>query len=143
MISSTNTTLVQHPPHSNYEKTTFSAEESAFLMDALRVKHCFNCNATSTSQWRKNPLNKSQDECQKCYTAARSALAKSGNSRKTCFNCNGTSTHMWYKNPLDKTQDECSKCYQRAKKAIQQTSTTTSSTESPAAGNKRKRGDDP
>ena len=45
---------------------------------------CFNCNAISTPLWLKNPLDKNQDECQKCYNAALSALAKSGNSGKTC-----------------------------------------------------------
>ena len=54
MIPSTGRTLAQPTSHSNVDigcaNTTFSPEESTFLMHALEIKHCFNCNATSTPQ---------------------------------------------------------------------------------------------
>ena len=89
----------------------FLAEVSSLQKSVKIDKKCFNCHATTASKWYKNLSDKSQDQCEKCYGAAKTALALSGNSGKTCFMCNTVTSSQWYKNPLDKNEDQCQKCY--------------------------------
>ncbi len=36
-------------------------------IQSLMPRTCLSCSSTKTSRWYKNPLNKTQDACKKCY----------------------------------------------------------------------------
>ncbi len=80
-------------------------------IQTLTTRTCLSCNSTKTPQWYKNPSNKTQDTCSKCYQ--RIMVEKGLAEGKTCFSCSSSLTPQWFKNPLNKTQDACRKCYQR------------------------------
>ena len=76
------------------------------------LRSCSRCEVTSSSQWFKNPDDKTLDICQACYRKARKELGKS------CSKCLSDSSFHWYKKPDDKTLDICAACYRKARVEI-------------------------
>jgi len=112
---------------STQSSPALSSEELDFLKDALGMnKTCMDCQSTSVSKWYKkqSPIAGAppQDQCNRCYRAARRSLARSGSLEKICADCQSTFTSNWYKkqSPIAGTppQDQCDKCYQAAMRAL-------------------------
>lgn len=75
----------------------------------MTKRSCAECHTKDPHErWRKNPIDKVSDLCNKCYARINLTL------RKTCSDCKWRSTSataIWHKHPTDLTKYICDDCF--------------------------------